>query len=193
MLTVTTLLCVMLIPAFAATTEEIGGQIALCKNMKATAHQMAECARQLGYPEDHTIIKEAQGKWWEADAEEKRLEEELASQPETAVPATTWTGSKLTRSKGVNYGPTGKETYYNLPMGGVIRIMRNMGFSEAEYPYWVRDDGCKMLGPYIMVAANLNVFQRGSTVECSLGMALVCDTGGFARNNPYQLDIATSW
>lgn len=193
MITAITLLCVMLIPAFAATTEEIEEQISWCKTVKATAHQMAECARQLGYPEDHTIITEAQGKWWDADAEEKRLKEDLDAKSESAIPAATWTGSKLTKSKGVNYGPTGKETYYNLQMGGVVRIMRNMGFSEAEFPYWVRDDGCKMLGDYIMVAANLNVFPRGSTVECSLGWALVCDTGGFAKRNPTQLDIATSW
>ena len=105
----------------------------------------------------------------------------------------SWDGSKLTASMGVNYGPQGKETYYNLPMGGVVSIMRGMGFDESEYPYWEREDGCKMLGPYIMVAANLDVFPRGSTVECSLGMALVCDTGGFAYDNPYQLDIATNW
>lgn len=105
----------------------------------------------------------------------------------------SWTGSKLTASMGVNSGPQGKETYYNLPMDGVVSIMRSMGFDSSEYPYWERDDGCKMLGPYIMVAANLDVFPRGSTVECSLGTALVCDTGGFAYENPYQLDIATNW
>jgi hypothetical protein len=50
-----------------------------------------------------------------------------------------------------------------------------------------------MLGPYVMVAANLNLFPRGTTVECSLGTALVCDTGGFAESNPTQLDIAVNW
>lgn len=78
-------------------------------------------------------------------------------------------------------------------MGGVVRIMRNMGFSESEFPYWVREDGCKMLGDYIMVAANLNVHPRGSIVETSRGLGLVCDTGSFARHNPTQIDIATSW
>ena len=104
-----------------------------------------------------------------------------------------WDGPVLTASKGVNQGPSGKETYYNLPMDGVIRIMRNLGFSEEEYPYWEAENGCKMLGDYIMVAANLNVHPRGSLVPCSLGMALVCDTGGFAAANPQQLDIATNW
>ena len=99
----------------------------------------------------------------------------------------------LTRSAGVVYGPSGKETYYNLDMSGVVSIMRNRGFDAENYPYWVRDDGCKMLGPYIMCAANLDVHPRGTTVAGSLGTALVCDTGGFAYSNPNQLDIATNW
>lgn len=106
---------------------------------------------------------------------------------------TGYSGSKLTKSKGVNRGPSGKETYYNLPMQGVVNIMRRQGFSESEYPYWVREDGVKMLGNYVMVAANLDLRPRGSKVPTSLGMGLVCDTGGFARNNRTQLDIATSW
>ena len=109
------------------------------------------------------------------------------------VTGSEWNGSKLTKGSGVNYGPTGLETYYNLPMDDVVSIMRDMGFSESDYPYWEREDGCKMLGQYIMVAANLNMFPRGTTVECSLGTALVCDTGGFAESNPTQLDIAVNW
>lgn len=102
----------------------------------------------------------------------------------------TWNGSKLTKRGGVNYGPSGKETYYNLDMSGVVRIMRGMGNNDR---YWVRDDGCKMLGDYIMVAANLSVRPRGSLVPTSLGMGIVCDTGTFAETNPYQLDIAVTW
>lgn len=102
-------------------------------------------------------------------------------------------GGQLTKSAGVYQGPSGKETYYNLPMDGVVNIMRNAGFSEEEYPYWVREDGVKMLGPYVMVAANLQLRPRGSLVESSLGTAIVCDTGGFAANNSTQLDIAVSW
>ena len=71
--------------------------------------------------------------------------------------------------------------------------MRNQGFSEEEYPYWVRDDGCKMLGDYIMVAADLNKHPRGSIVECSLGTAIVCDTGSFVNTTDVSLDIAVDW
>jgi len=126
----------------------------------------------------------------EVEVEEEIIEDE---EEESEVIEYEWTGSVITASGGVNYGPSGYETYYNLPMGGVIDIMRSAGFDEEEYPYWVREDGAKMLGPYIMVAASLDLRPRGSIVECSLGTALVCDTGGFASSNPTQLDIAVDW
>jgi len=100
-------------------------------------------------------------------------------------------GEILTPSSGVAYGPSGFETYYNLDMTGVINVMSSYGYSQSDY--WVRDDGCKMLGNYIMVAANLDIRPRGTILECSLGPAIVCDTGHFSYNNPYQLDIAVNW
>lgn len=101
--------------------------------------------------------------------------------------------SKLTAQGGINYFNGHKETYYNLDMSGIVSIMRDMGYTEEDYPYWVREDGCKMLGEYIMVAANLDVYSRGSLVETSLGIGIVCDTGSFAKNEPYQIDIAVTW
>ena len=112
---------------------------------------------------------------------------EESAAPESTVPATTWEGSVLTRIGGVNQGPSGKETYYNLNMSGVINIMRNMGNTDQ---YWVRDDGVKMLGDYVMVAADLETHERGSIVESSLGQAIVVDTGCLEKD---QLDIATCW
>ena len=143
------------------------------------------------------LAEEARLKEEARRAEEKRKQEEKNKQEaakrselnkQTKNPK--WDGSVLTKSKGVNYGPTGKETYYNLPMNGVIKIMRRMGNNDE---YWVREDGVKMLGDYIMCAANLDVFPRGTLVESSLGTCIVCDTGGFAAKNPYQLDIAVAW
>ncbi|MBR5048823.1 MAG: bacterial Ig-like domain-containing protein [Erysipelotrichaceae bacterium] len=99
-------------------------------------------------------------------------------------------GEKLTKKRGTINGPSGKETYYNLNMDGVIRIMRSRGNND---PYWIREDGCKMLGDYIMVAANLEIRPRGTLVLTSLGMGIVCDTGAFAHRNVYQLDIAVDW
>ena len=141
--------------------------------------------------------EKAQKEAEEKAAEEQRQKEEqeaLTDQTEQQTAQTTvntnWNGSVLSPSSGVNYGPSGKETYYNLDMSGVVSIMRGMGNNDS---YWVRGDGCKMLGNYIMVAANLGVHPRGSLVETSLGTGIVCDTGGFAAGNANQLDIATSW
>lgn len=163
----------LITPCLALTTTE-------CQQIQQTAHQMAECARQLGYPEDSVIIQEAQKKWWEA---QNSLEAENS----------VWRGAILTARSGTIQGPSGKETYYNLPMQGVVNRMRRLGYDAVNWPYWIRSDGCKMLGDKIMVAANLNVHPRGSVVETSLGSGLVCDTVGFARNNPYQLDLAVNW
>lgn len=141
---------------------------------------------------DKSVIEQMQEEERKAEeariAEEKRKAEEEARKSQSR--SYTWNGSVLTPSAGVNYGPSGKETYYNLNMSGVISIMRGMGYTGE---YWVRNDGCKMLGNYIMVAANLSVHPRGSLVETSLGTGIVCDTGGFAAGNPNQLDIATTW
>ena len=100
--------------------------------------------------------------------------------------------NKLSAYSGVCYGPSGKETYYNLNMSRIVNSMK----SKEEYKdweYWIRDDGCKMFGDYIMVAANLNLRPKGTIVETSLGKGIVVDTGGFAVNNPEQLDIACNW
>lgn len=103
----------------------------------------------------------------------------------------TWTGAKLTKEAGRIVGPSGgEETYYNMNMDGVISIMRGMGNNDR---YWIRDDGVKMLGDYVMVAANFSVHPRGSKVETSLGTGIVCDTGGFAADHPQNLDIAVDW
>lgn len=115
------------------------------------------------------------------------------TQKENALPAFSWEGEVLTKSKGVVYGPSGKETYYNLNMTSVINSMRRLGYSEEEYPYWIREDGVKMLGDYVMVAANYEIRPKGTIIESSLGYAIVCDTGGFVNNHPTQIDIAVTW
>ena len=100
----------------------------------------------------------------------------------------------LKASKGVNYNSDGyKETYYNLSMNRIVKIMREKGYSENDYPYWIREDGVKMLGDYVMVAANLNAHPRGTLVNTSLGMGIVCDTGEAVSSNSMHLDIAVDW
>lgn len=136
-----------------------------------------------------TAIKEKAEADKKAEEATKKKEEEKKME----IVETSYSGGKLTKSRGTIQGPSGKETYYNLNMTGVVSIMRRMGFSEAEYPYNVRADGVKCLGPYVMVAAHLGKRPRGSKVQTSLGAGIVCDTGGFASSNPTQIDVATAW
>ena len=111
----------------------------------------------------------------------------------TTVSKSSWQGEVLSKSKGVVNGPSGKETYYNLNMTTVVNIMRKAGYSEEEYPYWIREDGVKMLGDYVIVAADFNTRPRGTILESSLGYAIVCDTGSFVKTNPTQIDVAVNW
>lgn len=116
--------------------------------------------------------------------------------PETATTTavatyTPPTGSgHLTPSAGVFYGPSGKETYYNLPMGGVISIAQNAGIQGN---YWERADGAKMYGNYIICACGFDVRPRGTIIETSLGAGICLDTGTFAYTDPYQVDLAVTW
>ena len=98
---------------------------------------------------------------------------------------------KLNNKDGIFFGPNGKETYYNLNMKEVVARMHRLGYSGD---YWIREDGVKMFGDYVMVAANLRKFPRGTIVDTSLGKGIVCDTGGFVYNGSgVVFDIAVQW
>ena len=101
-----------------------------------------------------------------------------------------WSGSILTRSSGVNYGPNGKETYYNLDMTNCVNNLRSLGYSGD---CWARSDGVKMFDGYIIVAADYSVHPLGSIVETSLGTAIVADTGSFAAGDSTLIDVAVEW
>lgn len=145
--------------------------------------------------EEVTLLSDAEDDWYaiEYDGNTCYVYADYITTDEDDVKgytASDWDGPVLTAFAGTVTGPSGKETYYNLNMSGVVSIMRGLGNNDE---YWVRDDGVKMLGDYVMVAANLDVHPRGSLVETSLGMGIVCDTGSFASGNPNQLDIAVNW
>lgn len=130
----------------------------------------------------------------ESDAEEVTEEavksEENLEVEDEPIEQFVWDGPVLNAYNGVVEGPSGRETYYNLDMSGVIQIMRDLGYN---YQYSVREDGVKMYGPYVMCAANLKIRPKGTIIKTSLGWGIVCDTGGFAKRNPTQIDIAVSW
>ena len=96
-------------------------------------------------------------------------------------------GDCLNPEDGINYYYGTLETYYNLDMSGVVDWMHDLGY---QGDYWVRDDGVKMFGPYVMVAADYGWMPKGSILETSLGLAMVCDTG---EGGWYWTDIATCW
>ena len=71
-------------------------------------------------------------------------------------------------------------------------MMRGYGYSVEEYPYWVREDGCKMLGEYIMVGANTYQIPKGTIVNTSLGKGIVADHCVAAQSKNLY-DIAVTW
>ena len=99
----------------------------------------------------------------------------------------------LTKAMGRNRYTTSEgilrqETYYDLNMKVVMGNCGGGGY------YTVRGDGVKVdRDGYVIVAADLNRYPRCSIVVTSLGLGKVYDTGGFAKGNPEQFDIATDW
>lgn len=116
----------------------------------------------------------------EAEAAEKKKALEQQQQQQTySAPSG---GGVLTPSSGINWFNGRKETYYNLDMSGVIANAKNMGI---QGDYWVRGDGVKMYGNYVIVAAQMD---KGTIIETSLGTGIVldyCPAG--------TIDIAVSW
>ncbi len=131
-------------------------------------------------------VEELQRQQEEEASQKKAAREELSNQTRSK----TWKGAVLNRKKGTVKGPNGRETYYNLNMSKIVAVLHKAGY---EGDYWVRKDGVKMFGDYIMVAANYSRFRYGTIVETSLGTGIVCDTGDFAKSSRVVLDIAASW
>lgn len=119
-----------------------------------------------------------------ADVEAAELYEEMRAEENIG---------QLTAAGGVFYGPSGKETWYNLPMETVISMMRQIGFTEDEYHFWIRDDGVKMFGRFVMVAADTNVRPKGTILDTSLGEGIVVDHCMRAESEAGLIDIAVFW
>lgn len=120
----------------------------------------------------------------ERQLERQRQQRAAQQQQQQAAQQQSYSGSgsRLTRSSGVNYYNGNKETYYNLNMSGVISNAQNMGIQGN---YWIRDDGVKMYGNYVIVAAQMN---KGTIISTSLGTGIVLD---YCPSN--SIDIATNW
>ena len=80
-----------------------------------------------------------------------------------------------------------KETWYNLPMGKCVQRAQDMGIPCEQ---WEREDGVKMFGPWVIVAAHPSV-TRYTIVDTSLGQGIVLDRHTCQDKNLY--DIAVNW
>ena len=120
----------------------------------------------------------------EKQLKQQRQQHTAQQQQQQTAQQQSYSGSssRLTRSSGVNYYNGNKETYYNLDMSGVISNAQSMGIQGN---YWIRDDGVKMYGDYVIVAAQMD---KGTIISTSLGTGIVLD---YCPSN--SIDIATNW
>lgn len=73
-------------------------------------------------------------------------------------------------------------------MERVVRNAQNMGI-DAEF--WIREeDGCKMFGPWVIVAAHPSV-TRYTFIETSHGTGIVLDR--HKVDDPNLYDLAVDW
>ena len=79
------------------------------------------------------------------------------------------------------------ETWYDLPMDKCVKRAQDMGI---PCDYWVRDDGVKMFGQWVIVAAHPSKI-RYTMVDTSLGEGIILDT--HEMNDTELIDIATTW
>jgi len=178
------------VAALLASIQQQEANIQTLTERNQLEQQAAQAAAQAAQSEAYTESTAAYSASDDSYTETDDSAQNTSAGASYEEPASSWSGQVLTLSAGFVQGPSGGETYYNLDMSGVVSIMRAMGNYDE---YWVRSDGVKMLGPYVMCAANLSLRPRGSLVQSSLGMAIVCDTGGFASVHPDRLDIAVAW
>lgn len=73
------------------------------------------------------------------NGEEAFVSSEYLSEEQTKpkVAEYHWDGKVLSKGIGTVQGPSGKETYYNQNMSGVIRLMNHLGYYDE---YWVNDE-----------------------------------------------------
>jgi flagellar basal body-associated protein FliL len=125
---------------------------------------------------------------------EKKLNEYIKNIPEDALHPVEYKNASMT----INfYGPSGKEDYYSIPMDIVVKNAYDENYTEKDYPYWIRDDGCKMFGDYIICAEDYDKYPYKSIIMTSLGEAIVLDIGGTLKRDGKDfrcdVDIATDW
>ena len=90
-------------------------------------------------------------------------------------------------------GVSGKESYYTTDVSYVVNTAYQYGYDKDEYPYYIREDGCKMFGDYIICTAN---YPYGSVIDTSLGKAIVLDKFGtslISDDINCDVELAVNW
>ena len=103
-------------------------------------------------------------------------------------------------------GELGVEGYYNLNYANgdcIVGTMREVGYSQEDYPCWLRDDGVYMFGDYAMCCVSYDFgYNYGDIVPTSVGQGIVCDFSQFGQqivhedwgiDGTYVLEIYTNW
>lgn len=121
------------ISACAATVEELDTLIAQCKQNKATAHEMAICARQLGYPESSVIIREASARWWQ----EHQKQLDYARQLEE-LKKPKYTAEELDLLSRIIYAEAGSSYIPDWVQQMVGSVVLNR-VASSRYPNTIRD------------------------------------------------------
>ena len=189
---VISLLCIIifiLICSIYSLNRQISEQMFMIEDYNDTIEMLDKRARTLQIRFDYQMyyIEKLESKLKEVSnpAQEEFIQDEN-------IEMNMDTDAVLNSTIGTIQGPSGKETYYNLDMSLVVKYAKDAGITGD---YWVRNDGAKMLGDYILCACDITgaVHDRYDIVETSLGLGICADTGEFAQDNPNQIDIATTW
>ena len=174
------------------------------KEMAYTSAACVFCLLVAIYVMTTTVITSA-CKWSKQKAiEMQHTKEETAEYinnlPDNCLHPTDYTNT--TFDVGYYQGKLGVEGYYNLSYANgdcIINAMRSAGYSEKDYPCWLREDGVWMLGDYVMCAAV--DYEYGTIIPTSLGDGIVCDImpdseihlESLGISGRHVLDVYTDW
>lgn len=101
-------------------------------------------------------------------------------------PKENYTGPVITPNSGRIQGPQEMESYYALPAKGLYQF-KSAWPKKLQGLKFHNENGWMKLGDYFCVAANLDIYPRGTIVQTSLGAAVVVDTGTFSCTLPDKI------
>ena len=101
-------------------------------NVRRASSEKSDKVGTLKRGEEVKILRDEENDWYAIDFEGhiRYVHGDYITTDQNEVngyTASSWDGPVLTASAGTINGPSGKETYYNLNMSGVVSIMRSLG------------------------------------------------------------------